>query len=81
MIVANKNPLGPEEAWELLRAAREVVIAQGKKINAYTPTPEHKSTILAEAIGRSGKLRAPALRLGEIFYIGFNAEMYEKLGS
>lgn len=35
---------------------------------------------IAKAIlGRSGTLRAPAIRTGDVFMVGFHAEAYEEL--
>ncbi len=35
--------------------------------------------MLAKITGPSGNLRAPALRRGKVFYIGFHPAMYEEL--
>ena len=79
-VIANKTPLGPEEAWARLSQGKRVTMAMGKKIVTLIPGPANREAILAAAIGRSGKLRAPTLQVGATFYVGFNAEMYEQLG-
>ena len=37
-----------------------------------------EETILAAALGRSGTLRAPTLRIGERLYIGFGEGLYSQ---
>ena len=34
---------------------------------------------MSEVLGRSGNLRAPALQVGNSYYVGYNAAMYEEL--
>lgn len=80
MVSANKNPLGAEEAWALLRQGKRVVIAKGKHIIEFAPADANREALLGQAIGRSGKLRAPTLRIGDTWHVGFNAEMYNHLG-
>lgn len=64
-------------AWELLKSARVVTIAKGTKIQTFASIAEQKDTILQQAIGPSGNLRAPTYRDGDRFVIGFNTDLYE----
>lgn len=75
---AKKDTLDKEGAAELLKTAEKVVVASGKKILEFTP-PENTEEMLAKATGRTGNLRAPTLKVGNTFYVGFNVEMYEQL--
>jgi len=43
-----------------------------------TPSAENRDEILKRAMGPSGNLRAPTLRCGNDFLIGFNAELYSE---
>jgi arsenate reductase-like glutaredoxin family protein len=73
---ARKEPLRAEETWQLLQDADEVIVAQRKKVLRLHPQQAQKEAILAEALGRSGTLRAPTLRLGSRFLIGWSEALY-----
>jgi hypothetical protein len=45
----------------------------------FDPTTVDRNFFLKKVIGPSGNLRAPALRVGKVFYIGYNPEMYKTL--
>jgi len=40
------------------------------------PEKDPKEDILKKIIGPSGNLRAPTLKIGEIFIVGFNLDLY-----
>ncbi|MDH3349200.1 MAG: ArsC family (seleno)protein [Desulfobulbaceae bacterium] len=63
---------------ELLQAAELIVTAKGKKVRAWDPKTEDMESILKQVMGPSGNLRAPTLRFGTTFLVGFNLEMYEQ---
>ena len=73
---ARKVKIENEKAWELLKEASEIVVGRGKKYLSFKPTAENKSDILSNCLGRTGNLRAPALKIGKRFIIGFNEDMY-----
>ena len=75
---ARKASLGEEAAWQLLSGAAEILVAKGKKVQSYNPEVDAKEAILAAALGRSGTLRAPTLRIGERLYIGFGEGLYSQ---
>ena len=74
---AKKTRIDEKAAWELLRSARVVSVAKGKKIQNFTSVPDEKEAILKQAMGPSGNLRAPTWQAGDRFVIGFNADLYE----
>lgn len=63
----------------MIADARKVFVASGKKIIEFLPADGDKETLLKKIIGPSGNLRAPTLRKGDIFYIGYHPELYEKI--
>lgn len=80
-VIANKIRFGPDEALSMARAAAHVYVAKGKKVvhfdmRADSPSDEALQKIL---LGRSGTLRAPAIKSGDRFLVGFNAEMFSDL--
>ena len=78
---ARKASLAEEEAWQVLSAAREIIVAKGKKRLVFDPRRDSRETILRETLGRSGTLRAPTLRIGDRLLVGFNDELYAQFAT
>lgn len=76
---AKKEAFPGEAAWQVIAGAEKVYVAAGKRILEFTPATADKELMLKKITGPSGNLRAPALRRGKTFYIGFHPEMYEML--
>ncbi len=76
---ARKETIQEEAGWDLLKNAKHVSVAKGKKIRTYEPSEQNREELLKDVLGRTGNLRAPALRIRDDFYIGFNVDMYEEL--
>ena len=54
-------------------------MAKGKKVLRFD-TKDADTEALAKAIcGPSGTLRAPSMRIGDTFLVGYHAEVYEEL--
>ena len=66
-----------EEALELLAGVRELVVAKGRKTLHFDLAGDRPDDeeLLAVMLGRSGKLRAPAIRVGDRFLVGYNADL------
>lgn len=75
-VEARQERIYAESAWELLQDAEEICVGQGRNFVILTPQTHGREEILSRCLGRSGTLRAPALRIGRRFLIGFNEEMY-----
>lgn len=78
-IDARKEKIDRKKAWELITANNQVYIGRGKKVLSFEPGQGEKEEILKAAMGRSGNLRAPAVRAGERLFIGYNEAVYGKL--
>jgi len=72
-------PISEEEAWGMFSDASRVLVARGKNVLEFVPDKTNKAALLKEAIGRSGTLRAPTLRVGQMYYVGFQLDMYQRL--
>lgn len=72
---AGKDTISGDAVWQLVEGSDKIVVASGKKCLEFSPADDQEN-ILAKISGRTGNLRAPALRIGNTFYIGFNEEMY-----
>jgi len=76
---AKNEPLEAQKTWDLLQVGKKILIASGRKTREFSPLPDKKQEILKIVLGRSGTLRAPTLKIGTTFYIGFNNDMYDRL--
>ena len=65
-------------AWELLRKAAKITVAKGKAVSTLKPQQDGKETILKQVMGPSGNLRAPTLRVGAAFVVGFHPDYYQQ---
>ena len=78
---ARKWVLQGDEAWQLVAGADRIMVAAGKKIEEFVPAQAAKDEVLARITGRTGNLRAPALRRGRTFYIGYNEALYSLIAT
>jgi len=79
IVDARKNVIQAEAAWELFQGADSLHVGRGKKTVVFMPDATTKEEILKLTLGRTGNLRAPTLRVGQAFYVGYNEEMYREL--
>jgi len=76
LIDARKEKITEEKAWELISNGKKIIVTKGKKILEFDPENCDNNEVLSIALGRSGTLRAPALKLGDEWIIGYNDELY-----
>ncbi len=74
---ARKEKMAAAAVWELMGDAERIVVAKGKRIETFVPTEDSQESILKVVLGRSGSLRAPTVRSGDVFLVGYNAALYE----
>ena len=75
-VEARKVKISGEEAWAILRQARQLVVGKGKKVLVFDPASDDRETIMQACLGRTGNLRAPTLKIGDLVLVGFNEAMY-----
>jgi len=63
-------------AWEVLHDAMKITVAKGKQLSHFHPRKDAKNEILKQVMGPSGNLRAPTLRVGDEFVVGFHPDFY-----
>jgi arsenate reductase-like glutaredoxin family protein len=81
---ASREPIAGEAALDVLDGVSDLYVAKGKKTLHVDLTRARPADdeLLALLLGRSGKLRAPAIRVGKRLLIGFNSDILaEQLGS
>ena len=78
---ARTTPLADAEALTLVNAANELYVTRGTKVLHFDLKKERPDddSILALLIGRSGKLRAPAITVGKKLVVGFDQSTYETI--
>ena len=74
---ARKEKIASEKAWKILSEATHIIVAKGKKELSFTPSDKNRAEILKIAMGPSGNLRAPTLKIDNRFMVGFNLESYQ----
>ncbi len=78
VVEARKHKIADEDAWKLLSSAEEIVVGKGRKYHVFHPASDSRDDILKNCLGRTGNLRAPALKMGKRMIVGFNEDMYQK---
>ena len=73
---ARKEKMDAAAVWALMGSAERIVVAKGKRIETFVPTEDTQESILKAVMGRSGSLRAPTARSGDVFFVGFNDTLY-----
>jgi hypothetical protein len=77
MVSASKK-LGETEARELIRGAKKIHIAKGRKLDEFAGGSAKKE-IVEKMLGATGNLRAPTIKVGSTLLVGFNEELYTKV--
>jgi hypothetical protein len=72
--------VGAEDALSLLDGVAELVVTCGKKILRFDLVNDRPGDeeILGLILGRSGRLRAPAMRVGSRLLVGYTPGLLER---
>ena len=74
---ARKEKLEAAAVWDLMGSAQQIVVAKGQRVEIFVPSDDTQEPILKAVLGRSGSLRAPTIRSGDVFLVGYNNALYE----
>jgi hypothetical protein len=79
---ARKHKFGRADLPAVFRGGERLVVAKGKKLATFDLAARDVDweAIAAVALGPSGNLRAPTIRKGKSFYVGFGEEAFAALG-
>ena len=77
--LAPKHKFDRDQSLALMAEARTVLVAKGKKLLRFETRSADPDELASVILGRSGTLRAPAIRVGKTFLVGFHAEGYEEI--
>ncbi len=78
---ARQQPVSREAALKLAREASRVLVARGRRLvelDMKRDNPDDE-TLCGLILGRSGTLRAPAIRRGKTLIVGFHPQAFERL--
>ena len=78
---ARKEQFDRDAALQLIQTVSRVIAVKGKKILRFPIAQDHSGTddLLSAILGPSGNLRAPALRRGKTFVVGFHPDVYNEV--
>ena len=76
-LVSASKKLGRSDAAGIAKAASVVIVARGKKVQAFKTAGKAPKAAVDAMLGPTGNLRAPCLRVGKTVLVGFNEEAYE----
>lgn len=68
--------LQADDARGLLKGAKKLVVAKGKKISEFELGSRISSEAVEAMLGPTGNLRAPTAIVGKTILVGFNDEAY-----
>ena len=77
---ASRDKVDADEALALLEGVTDLWVAKGRKVVRMDLAGDRPADeeILSLILGRSGTLRAPALRRGSTFVVGYNADLLDE---
>ena len=73
--VSAAKKLGRSDAAALVKSAKKVIVAKGKKVQSF-PGGKASKEIVDALLGPTGNLRAPTLRVGKTLLVGFEESSY-----
>jgi len=74
---ARKEKIMEDDAWKLLSDSKKIFVAKGSKVVEFETASADRFELMKTALGRSGSLRAPAIKIGDSWMVGFNPDLYE----
>lgn len=74
-VIPASRKLARRDAAELVKAAKKVIVAKGKKVQTF-PGGKATKEIVDALLGSTGNLRAPTVRSGKTLLVGFDESSY-----
>ncbi len=77
---ASKQRYGKADLKDLFQDASRIIVAKGKKVTTLDvgKEPTNATQLAAVVLGPTGNLRAPTLKVGKTWLVGFNEEAYSQ---
>ncbi len=74
-VIPASRKLDRRDAAELVKAAKKVIVAKGKKVQSF-PGGNATKEVVDALLGPTGNLRAPTVRVGKSLLVGFDESSY-----
>lgn len=68
--------LQAEDAQQLLEGADKLIAMKGKKVSEFDVSSGVSEDAVGAMLGPTGNLRAPTIRVGTTYLVGFNEEVF-----
>ncbi len=65
-----------EDAKALLKGAKKLIAMKGKKISEFDIGSKVDDDMVAAMLGPTGNLRAPTIKAGNTYLVGFNEDIF-----
>ncbi len=76
--VPASKKLQAKDASGLLQDATSLIVMKGKKVEQFDISKAVPETAVSAMLGPTGNLRAPTIRIGKTFLVGFNEEIFAR---
>ena len=76
--VPASKKLQAKDAADLLKTGTKLIAMKGKKVTEYDTSKNLPSEAIESMLGPTGNLRAPTIKIGKTYLVGFNEEVFEK---
>jgi len=76
-VMASKK-LQAKDAASLLKNASKVIAMKGKKVSEFDIEKTASTDAIESMLGPTGNMRAPTIKVGETYLVGFNEEIFSR---
>jgi hypothetical protein len=74
-VPANRK-LQADDAAALLESANRLIAMKGKKVTEFDVKSDVSSEAVEAMLGPTGNMRAPTIRVGKTYLVGFNEDVF-----
>jgi hypothetical protein len=74
--VSASRKLAKSDAARIASAAKRVIVAKGKSVQAFSPGGKASAEVVSQLLGPTGNLRAPSLVAGDTLLVGWNEDAW-----
>ncbi len=74
-VMASKK-LQASDAKDLLKGANKLIAMKGKKVSEFDVSAKVGTDAVEAMLGPTGNLRAPTIKVGKTYLVGFNEDIF-----
>ena len=71
--------LQADDARDLLKSATRLIVMKGRKVSEFDVSASVAQDAVDAMLGPTGNLRAPTIRVGSTYLVGYNDSIYEEI--